>query len=521
MPLEMPKATDVVLRYLLERNATDSPAATAVTFEQGQSWTWQDAVTEMYRGADAIRRHGITQDARVALIAPNGDAFLRAWWGANALGATLVPLNLAYKGTILQHALDVAAPELIVVDPAYRTVLDDAKFDAAVCEIGELAEGEAETPPLERPLDTWDIGLIVFTSGTTGPSKASLTTNYQTLLTTSWFAEGWALGPDDRFLIDLPLFHLAAQSMAVSSIAARASLAVRTAPALSRYWAAAKDAQVTASALVSTMAPFLAAQPESPADRDHDLRVILCVPLVAEFTRFQARFGVDLATSFGGTEASGPIVRTPAAPLVAGSCGRLRPGYEVRLVDDHDIEVPDGQPGELIVRTDAPWMMSAGYLGDGDATARAWRNGWFHTGDALRRDPDGNFFFHDRLKDTLRRRGENVSSFEVEREVLAHPGVAEAACVAVPSDHGTDDEVKVFVVFHDAGSPTMDELLRFLVERMPYFMVPRYYESIAAMPKTPTMRIQKHALRRLGNGPDTWDAIAHGYKVTKGGLVRT
>src|ERR1041385_63152 len=255
MTLDMPNATDVAIRYLLERNAGENPTATAVTFEQGHSWTWHDAVTEMYRGGDVLRRHGATQGARVALFAPNGDAFLRAWWGANALGATLVPLNLAYKGTILQHALDVTAPDLIVVDPAFRALLEDAKFDAAMCETGELSEGEAETPPLERPLELWDTNLVVFTSGTTGPSKASLTTNYQTLLTTSWFAEGWALGPEDRFLIDLPLFHLAAQSMAVSSIAARASLAVRTAPALSRYWAAAKEAQVTASALVSTMAP--------------------------------------------------------------------------------------------------------------------------------------------------------------------------------------------------------------------------------------------------------------------------
>ncbi|HVW31023.1 MAG TPA: AMP-binding protein, partial [Acidimicrobiia bacterium] len=267
MTFEIPTATDVAIRYLLERNASENPTATAVTFEEGHGWTWRDAVAEMYRGADVLRRHGVTQDARVGLFAPNGEAFLRAWWGANALGATLVPLNLAYKGTILQHALDVTTPDVVVVAPEFRSVLEEAKFDAAVCETGELAEGEPETPPLERPLEVWDINLVVFTSGTTGPSKASLTTNYQTVLTTSWFAEGWALGPEDRFLIDLPLFHLAAQSLAVSSIAARASLAVRRAPAVGRYWATAKEAQVTASALVSTMAPFLAAQPESPADR--------------------------------------------------------------------------------------------------------------------------------------------------------------------------------------------------------------------------------------------------------------
>jgi crotonobetaine/carnitine-CoA ligase len=249
--------------------------------------------------------------------------------------------------------------------------------------------------------------------------------------------------------------------------------------------------------------------------------MLISSPLPPDPEAFMKRFGVgDIITAFGSTEVSGCFVRTGDIPIVKGSVGRLRPGYEVRLVDDHDIEVPEGEAGELLVRTDFPWALTTAYVANPEATAAAWRNGWFHTGDSLRRDSSGDYSFHDRLKDALRRRGENISSFEVERAVVAHPGVAEVACVAAASDHGVDDEVKVWIV--PAGETEIEfaALAEFLVERLPHFMVPRYYEAVPELPKTETMRVKKHLLRERGNTAATWDLEAHGLRVTKSGLTK-
>jgi crotonobetaine/carnitine-CoA ligase len=270
------------------------------------------------------------------------------------------------------------------------------------------------------------------------------------------------------------------------------------------------------------MVGHLVAQPEDPADTDHSLRYMIAAPLPADPKGFCARFGLsDLITAFGSTEVSGCLVRMPGDALVPGSVGRLRRGYEVRLVDDHDVEVPPGEPGELIVRTARPWSLSSGYINDPAETVRAWRNGWFHTGDVLRSDGDGNYFFHDRRKDTLRRRGENISSFEVERDVARHPAVAEAACVGVRSDGGVDDDVKVWIVPVEGAEVDFVALVEYLVEQMPHFMVPRYYELTESLPKTPTLRVQKHILRQLGNSARTWDRDAAGLRVSRTGLSRT
>jgi crotonobetaine/carnitine-CoA ligase len=228
-----------------------------------------------------------------------------------------------------------------------------------------------------------------------------------------------------------------------------------------------------------------------------------------------------LCTAYGSTESSIPLIQALDTPTRVGSCGKQRRGFQVRLVDEHDREVATGEIGELIVRSDRPWLLSQGYVGDPAATVRAWRNGWFHTGDALRADDDGYLHFHDRYKDVLRRRGENISSFEVERDVAAFPGIAEVACVAEPGEFGGDDEVKVFVVTDPGVELDRGRLVEFLCDRMTYFMVPRYIEVVDELPKTPSLRVRKHLLRERGNSPATWDRVREGYHVTRAGLERT
>jgi crotonobetaine/carnitine-CoA ligase len=210
-----------------------------------------------------------------------------------------------------------------------------------------------------------------------------------------------------------------------------------------------------------------------------------------------------------------------SVPLVAelntrafGSCGKPRAGIQCRLVDENDIEVPAGQLGELILRSDLPWAMTTGYNGMPEATAKAWRNGWFHTGDVFRKDAQDNYFYVDRAKDAIRRRGENISSLEVEREVLAHPAVQEAGAIPAPNPGGEDD---VMVVVAPKPGAVIDpaELLQFLIPRMAHFMVPRYVRIVTSLPKTPTNKIQKAELRKEGVTADTWDRDAAGIVVKR------
>ena len=265
------------------------------------------------------------------------------------------------------------------------------------------------------------------------------------------------------------------------------------------------------------MTQFLLRQPPGPGDRDHPLRDVVTVPWNQDSRAVAARYGLRMRTAFNMTELSVPILSV-ANPGELGTCGRARPGIEARIVDADDIEVPHGTVGELILRSARPWEFSTGYHRDPVATAAAWRNGWFHTGDAFRRDADGNYYFVDRLKDSIRRRGENISSFEVEAEVLCHPAVLEAAAIPVPSEDGEDEVMLVLTC--NAGC-TLDprELLAFLAPRMAHYMLPRYVRVVDAMPKTPTAKIEKHRLRREGVTPDSWDREVHGVTVRGGHLA--
>ncbi len=225
-------------------------------------------------------------------------------------------------------------------------------------------------------------------------------------------------------------------------------------------------------------------------------------PLGACYEQFSERFGIRICTVYNSTE-GGVAIRSGWNPLNERTVGRVRegyPGFEVRLVDDHDFEVPDGTPGECIVRAGVPWVMNAGYLNNDAATASAWRNGWFHTGDALIRSADGDYVFVDRLKDVIRRRGENISSFEVEADVLGNPDILECAAVAVPAD-SREDEILLFAVTSSGPRSVRRTCARTSRRRMARFMVPRYIEFIDELPKTQaTQRIIKADLRQRGLG---------------------
>ena len=264
------------------------------------------------------------------------------------------------------------------------------------------------------------------------------------------------------------------------------------------------------------MVTYLDAKPLRGAERSHDLRMAITMPYPADPEAFKKKFGIEhLLIGYGSTETAAVISYLPGTQLPPGSTGRVFPNWHVRLVDENDIEVPPGSPGEAIVRSDTPWLIATEYINNPAASATVWRNGWFHTGDLLRRDEDGNYFFIDRAKDCVRRRGMNISSFEVEAVVQSHPGVAECAVVADRSDTSSEDEVKAWIV-PDAGARLdFPELLAYCAARLPHYMVPRYFEEIAQLPKSISAKVQKAILREMGSGRNTWDRVEHRLDVTR------
>jgi carnitine-CoA ligase len=506
---------------LLRDGAAAWPDRVLVRTEDGDEWTWTQALHEGARAAAALADFGVARDTRVMLPLPNGPAWLRAWWGTTLLGAVVVPVNPNLRGPLLEDVCTLVDPAAIIAEEPMAQLLPSSHAARRMTPAQLTAANVTAFAELDPPPQPWDTHCLLMTSGTTGPSKASITTHAYVIEFLAWMIDECDLGPDDVFQADTPWFHLSSFGPAVQMMRVGGRIALRTKPAMSQYWSTASQLGSTFAVQPGTVSQFLAAQPPSAADRDHRLRFLHCSPLPADPAAYIDRFGLSgLATGYGSTEANLPVVAGLRTPQRVNSCGKARDGYEIRLVDEHDHAVAPGAVGELIVRTDKPWLQTQGYFRRPEDTIRLLRNGWIHTGDAMRMDVDGYLYFHDRYKDALRRRGENISSFEVERAVAVHPSVAEVACVGHPDDYGSDDEVKVFIVVREGLKFDVEQLLQFLVDELPRHMVPRYFEVVDELPKTPTQRIQKHVLRERGNSAATWDRDAVGFQLTRSGLVR-
>jgi len=320
------------------------------------------------------------------------------------------------------------------------------------------------------------------------------------------------VGETDVLMTTLPMFHTNALNSFYQALLTGATLVVAPRFSASGFIAALGRERASVTYLLGAMVPILLSQPESPADRAHSVRVALAPAVPAHFHRqFTARFGIGLIDGYGSTETNF-VIGSPLAEQRPGSMGKLRPGFDARVVDAQDNDVPDGDAGELVLRADEPFAFATGYFGMADKTVEAWRNLWFHTGDRVVREKDGFYQFVDRMKDAIRRRGENISAYEVEQVLVSHPQVENAAVFPVRSELA-EDEVMAAVVLRASAQVTYAELLDFCQPRMPYFAVPRFLEFVGALPVTENGKVTKYKLRERGVTKATWDREKAGYKV--------
>ncbi|MGB6078498.1 MAG: AMP-binding protein [Xanthobacteraceae bacterium] len=519
----IPPRDRTVTRDLLERWYRDQPDKTFLLFEDGaRQWTYAETYSHAVQVALGLQTLGVAQDDRVVVGLPNSQENIRAFLGINFIGAVYVPINNAYRGKLLAHAIALSRARVAIVEAALLPHLADLPLGSLekLIVVGDAPSFE-RLPILKhddvlrpkhgtlrspaRRIEPWDLQSIMLTSGTTGPSKGVLS-SYLHLYSNAGPETWTCIGPNDRFLIPFPMFHVGGTAILFAMLAHGASAVFTPRFDASTFWQTVRGTKCTVAFLLGVMAAFLEKAPDNPLDRDHPLRLVFVVPLGNAVTQFGKRFHVDVYTIFNMTEVSTPLWSGPNPSLV-GTSGRPREGVEVRLVDTNDCETSVGEVGELVVRTDRPWGMNSGYADNAEATAAAWRNGWLHTGDLFRKDADENFFFVDRLKDAIRRRGENISSFEIEVEVLAYPTVKEVAAIGVPSSD-TEEEVMICVAPTDGASLDPEQLIAFLEPRIAYFMVPRFIRIMSELPKTPTAKIMKQHLRAEGVTPDTWDRRA-------------
>ena len=537
--LSFPTREECVLPELLAARAESTPDKPFLLFED-ESWSYAQAAREAWRAANGLIRLGVEMGDYVSVWVPTGPDVLRAWFGANAAGAVYAPLNLAAKGGYLEHTLNLAGSKVLVVHHQLAERLHgiDAPSLETVVVVGGpappdlpwrtvpleevLADVGDHRPELPRPIEPWDDLSLIYTSGTTGPSKGVRAAyaafwNYANCFILP-FVDG-----DDRYLNSLPMFHTAGTGITYSMLRAGGSVALNKGFSARGFWDDVRRFEATITIAIHGMTTFMLNQPPSPDDADNPLQTVYMGPL-SQHKEFAERFGVSVYTAYGMTEVPVPIV-SGLNPDDEKSCGRAADPvhYELRLVDEHDLPVPPGTPGELVARHTLPWTINSGYKNMPEATAEAWRNGWFHTGDQFTQDEDGNLYFLDRIKDVIRRRGENISSFEVETEVMSHPLVKDAAAIAVKNpelaESSGDEEVKIVVVLEEGATLDPVELTEYLAGRMPAYWVPRFVEFLPELPRTESHKLKKAELRDLGITEGTWDREKAGIKLKREALT--
>ncbi|KAI1614769.1 putative coenzyme A synthetase [Exophiala viscosa] len=490
-------------------NAVKSFGARSFLKFGGKTYSFEDIDNRVSELAGGLAYLGITTGDRVLVMMRNNIDMVNLWLATNRLGATWVPINVELKSITLQHVVHAAEAKIAIVDAEFVQGLEAAEIQ---CDYRLFIRGnhdpktDLETlytlgPPVKSatPVAASSSAAFLYTSGTTGKSKPCVLSHQYFILQASALIETFGLHQDDVLYCPFPLFHADATALTVIPailLGATAALSVRF--SASRFWDEVREADATVYDFMGATLALTYKQAPTSRDRDHHVRLAWGVPIPKFAEDYEQRFGHPLYTLYGSVEASLPVMQQ--GPRVLGSCGRVRPGYHLRIADENDDSLPPNTPGHLLLRSDVSNAFFQGYFNNPHATVTAYSNLWLHTGDLARIDEDGNVYFVGRVKDVIRRRGENVNAAEIEEEFLRHEDVVVAAAFAIPSDlgEGTEDEVKVAVKLRENSLAQEADLFDWAVQHMARFQVPSVIEIVSGLKRTPTGKLEKSWLGAEG-----------------------
>ncbi|MGZ4583209.1 MAG: AMP-binding protein [Mycobacterium sp.] len=509
---------------VLDRRAEQHPDRVMMTIA-GVDVTFEQMRRRSCAAANMLAGLGVGRGDCVALFTATCPEWVYFWLGAARIGAVSAAVNAASKGDFLLHTLRLARARVVLTDAERRQRVDEVagaletvtdvvvqgdSLSAALCD-------GPDRPVAESPAGVGEVGALFYTSGTTGPSKAVATTWHYLFSVAATAASAWEFRAGEVLWTAMPLFHLSAAPSVLAPMLVGGTTVLAGSFHPGAVWDDVRAHGAVGFAGAGAMVSMLHNLPPDARDAQLPLRFISAAPIDADVYRdIEKRYGCRIVTMYGMTEAFPIAVKAVADEGVPGTSGRPNPDFDVRIVDEHGGPLPPGTVGEIACRPRRPHVMSEGYVGTGDGgTLHVDAHPeWFRTGDLGRMDDDGNLTYVDRVKDSLRRRGENISSVEVESVVRRHPAVADAAVVGVPSELGEDD-ILLIVVPRPGTALDHAELLDFCAERMPYFCVPRFVETVNELPKNGIGRIRKDMLRARGLTPDTWDREREGYIVRR------
>ena len=542
--------TKWVLAEVLRQRAEATPDRDYLKFADNPWVSYGEVNARANRVANALLQRGLQKGESVSVLLPNCEEFLPVWYGILKAGGVMSSINTAYKGDFLSWTINLVESKTLFIADSHLDRLDLVKTELPhLKHVIVLNTGAKEGPdpdpkifssePLEALMSasdgepdgveySWtDDARIMFTSGTTGRSKGVIKQNAADYFSARGLLEvvsataGRSIEElaEDTFFSCLPLFHSNAQVLSgYPALVAGGRVAYVERFSSSKFWQQIIDAEATVFNSIGAVSYFIWNIPPSDLDRAHKVHTCFAAPAPRDiYNEFQERFGVKFIEGYGLTETGMATYMDPTQPAVPGSMGKANPGYEVTVVEPGtDLPLPPNTPGEIVVDMRIPNIVMRAYYGMPEKTADDFRNLKLHTGDLGRMDEDGYFYFMDRVKDYIRRRGENVSSMEVERQVSDHPAIKEAAAIGVKAGEGASSEDEIMVVCIPEGDPPDPaEFTQWMAERMPYFMVPRYIRYVAELPKTPTERVQKVKLREEGITADTFDREAAGIVVKR------
>lgn len=488
----------------------------------GDWLSYADAYDAARSLAAGFARAGVKRGSFIPLMAPNCGEFVTAWFATSLLGASYVAINNSLVGPLLAGQFALAQSPIWIVHANFLPQLRElpealrASVDTLIVIglTGETVEGfrhavafetlARESPGVLPEVGFTEVAAVMFTSGTTGPSKGVMGTQAQAVSTGLTFSRLVGLQAEDTLFTPLPLFHgLSSRMGMVPALLTGCRVVLGERFSGSRFWAEAAQCEATVAHTIFSIPNVLLSQEPGPQDRAHRVTRMFNAHHNEAFVQ---RFGARLVEALGISEV-GLFIASPLSEQRPGSAGRAHPDWEVQVVDEDGVPVADGEPGEILCRPKLPGIMMRGYLNQHDRTAEALRDCWYHTGDIARRDVDGYFWFLDRAKERIRRRGENISSWEIEGAVRAHPAIEDVAAIGHPARAGEDD-IRLLVVLRAGAVLPEPELHDWLRSRLPRFMLPRYVEIMPALPYTATNKVEKGKLMAAGLTAQAWDAEA-------------